>query len=543
VRRLGPALAERDFALLWLALLGMGVSLQMLEVAIGWQVYGLHHSALDLGLIGLAEFVPMFVLAIPAGNLADRLPRRLVFGAGLAIGAAVGAGLALLTALGTQSVAPFFALALGAGVSMAIGMPAARALPAVLVPSEALPNAMTLRSMAIQAAQVVGPALGGLLYPLAPSVAYGTAGAACLVSVGCVGAMSYRQEPGEGEGDVEAAPALRRVLGGIDFIGHTPILLGAILLDLLAVLFGGAVALLPLFASSILHVGPTGLGILRAAPAIGAICGGLLLTRRPLEGNAGRTLLLAVGGFGASIVVFGLSHSYVLSMLALGVSGLLDMFSMNIRSTTVALATPDRLRGRVLAVEMVFIGASNQLGAFESGLAAFLLGAVPAVVAGGALTDRDRGRLGKAVPGAGGCRPDGGRAPGERPRRAGEGRAAEVKAQPRSSTSIPNAAAQTPAISTIWLHSSAEPRRLPTPCRSSSTVRRNSQRRSFAPRTSAAVMSQSWKATATSSESRKSLCVSRQRSNRTRSKRLVLNVARSMRQSRKTTSRSSVERS
>jgi hypothetical protein len=255
-----------------------------------------------------------------------------------------------------------------------------------------LPNAMTLRSMAVQAAQVVGPALGGLLYPLSPSVAYGAAGVACLGGIGCVAAMSYRQRPGEGEGEgegegnLEEVSALARVLGGISFIGRTPILLGAILLDLLAVLFGGAVALLPLFASSILHVGPTGLGILRAAPAIGAIAGGVLLARRPLRANAGRTLLLAVTGFGASIVVFGLSRSYLLSALALAASGLLDMFSMNIRATTVALATPDRLRGRVLAVEMVFISASNQLGAFESGLAAFLLGAVPAVVAGGALT-------------------------------------------------------------------------------------------------------------------------------------------------------------
>lgn len=206
MRRLGPALAERDFALLWLALLGMGVSLQMLEVAIGWQVYGIHHSALDLGLIGLAEFVPMFVLALPAGSLADRLPRRLVFGAGLTIGAAVGAGLAILSALGTREVAPFFALALGAGVSMAVGMPAARALPAVLVSSEVLPNAMTLRSMAIQAAQVVGPALGGLLYPLSPSVAYGTAGGACVAAVGCVAAMSYRQRPGRGKRKPRTSP-------------------------------------------------------------------------------------------------------------------------------------------------------------------------------------------------------------------------------------------------------------------------------------------------------------------------------------------------
>jgi MFS family permease len=183
-----------------------------------------------------------------------------------------------------------------------------------------------------------------------------------------------------------SAPGLHSVLAGIRFVGHTQILLGAILLDLLAVLFGGAVALLPLFARSILHVGPTGLGVLRSAPAVGALLAAVLLTRRPLGGRAGHKLLVVVAAFGASIIVFGLSHSFWLSLLALGVSGFVDMFSMNIRSTTVALATPDHLRGRVLAVEMVFISASNQLGAFESGLAAFLLGAVPAVVAGGAIT-------------------------------------------------------------------------------------------------------------------------------------------------------------
>jgi hypothetical protein len=384
VRRLGPALGERDFALLWLALVGMGVSLQMLEVAIGWQVYSLSHSALDLGWIGLAEFLPMFVLALPAGNLADHFPRRWVFIAGLAVGAVVGVGLALLSASGERNVVPFFALALGAGVSMAIGTPAARALPAVLVSNEVLPNAMTLRSMATQASMVCGPALGGLLYPLSPSVVYGSAAGACVLASGCVVAIKHREE--RGEAGEQEAPGLAKVLGGISFIGRTPILLGAILLDLMAVLFGGAVALLPLFARTVLHVGPTALGVLRSAPAVGALIGGVMLARRPLRGGAGRTLLLAVGAFGASIIVFGLSHNYLLSAVALGVSGLVDMFSMNIRSTTVALATPDRLRGRVLAVEMVFISASNQLGAFESGLAAFLLGAVPAVVAGGALT-------------------------------------------------------------------------------------------------------------------------------------------------------------
>jgi MFS family permease len=385
VKRLGPALAERDFALLWFALLGMGVSVQMLEVAIGWEVYTNQRSALDLGLIGLAEFIPMFALALPAGQLADRVPRRLILVVSLLLSTAVAGGLAAVSSAGVTSVWPFLALALGAGTAAAIGTPAARALPVTLVPSELLESAMTLRSIATQGAQVVGPALGGLIYPFSAGVVYGVAGAMCLAAAACVVAMRHRPAANAAS-STGAAPGLASVLAGVRFVRQTQILFGAILLDLLAVLFGGAVALLPLFARSILHVGPTGLGVLRSAPAVGALFAAALLTRKPVGPRAGRTLLVVVGAFGASMVVFGLSRSFVLSLAALAVSGFVDMFSMYIRSTTVALATPDRLRGRVLAVEMVFISASNQLGAFESGVAAFLLGAVPAVLAGGALT-------------------------------------------------------------------------------------------------------------------------------------------------------------
>jgi len=363
----------------------MGVSVQMLEVAIGWEVYSNHNSALDLGWIGLAEFIPMFVLALPAGHLADRLPRRAVFGCSLLLSASVAVGLAVLSSSGVTSVLPFLALALGAGTAMAIGTPASRAMPATLVPADLLESAMTLRGVAVQGAQVAGPALGGLLYPISPGFTYGVAAAMCVGAAGCVLAMGAVPVARDRAGAV-SAPGLRSVLAGVRFVRHTQILFGAILLDLMAVLFGGAVALLPLFARSILHVGPTGLGVLRSAPAVGALLGAVVLTRRPLGGRAGRKLLVVVAAFGASIVVFGISRSFPLSMLALGVSGFVDMFSMNIRSTTVALATPDHLRGRVLAVEMVFISASNQLGAFESGVAAFLLGAVPAVVAGGVAT-------------------------------------------------------------------------------------------------------------------------------------------------------------
>ncbi len=394
MRRIGPALEVRDFRLWWLATLCMWLSLQMLEVAIGWEVYAQHGSALDLGWIGLAEFVPMFVLALPAGQLADRAPRRLVFAGSLLVGAGVGVGLALVSGSGDTALAPYLALAAAAGTSMALGTPAARALPPTLVGPELLQSAMTLRSIATQTGQVCGPALGGLLYGVSPSLVYLLAGGACVVAAGLVVAMHPAQAadaaPGSDRPDGDdASPQgadLHSVLEGLSFVRRSPILLGAILLDLLAVLFGGAVALLPIFAKSILHVGATGLGVLRAAPAVGALIGAAVITRRPIAGHAGRLLLTVVFIYGACIVVFGLSRSYPLSLVALGVSGFVDLYSMNIRSTTVALASPDRLRGRVNAVEMVFISASNQLGYFESGLAAALVGVIPAVVGGGLMT-------------------------------------------------------------------------------------------------------------------------------------------------------------
>jgi MFS family permease len=261
-------------------------------------------------------------------------------------------------------------------------------MPPTLVSVEALPNAMAMRSIASQSGMVVGPAVGGLLYGVSPVVVY-------LVSAGCCGlatvtVLAMRPAPAadvaQAEDSARPAATVSGVLEGLRFVRRTPVLLGAILLDLLAVLFGGAVALLPVFARSILHVGPIGLGVLRAAPAVGALAGAAFITRHPIRGRAGRTLLVVVGLYGACIIVFGLSRSFVLSLVALGVSGFVDLYSMNIRSTTVALASPDRLRGRVNAVEMVFISASNQLGAFESGVAAYLVGTVPAVVGGGVMT-------------------------------------------------------------------------------------------------------------------------------------------------------------
>jgi MFS family permease len=384
VRRLPPALEIRDFRLLIGAVLATGLSSQMLEVAIGWQVYAINRSALDLGLIGLAEFLPMLLLALPAGQLADRLPRRLVFAVSVALSAAVAVCLLLVTLAGASQFWQFMLLAAGIGAAGAIGNPAARALPPVLVPAQYLASGLALRSIAMRVGAIVGPAIGGALFALQAELVYGVGIGLFLASLACIAFL--RVPPTERTLLAQSPPRLESLLAGISLIRRTPVLLGAISLDLFAVLFGGAVALLPLFTRSILDAGPAGLGLLRAAPSVGGLLAAAILATRPLGRHSGRTLLVVVAGFGAAMIVFGLSRSFPLSFAALAVSGFLDMISVNIRATIAALAAPDELRGRVLAVEMVFISASNELGAFESGLAASLLGAVPAVVAGGAIT-------------------------------------------------------------------------------------------------------------------------------------------------------------
>ena len=292
--------------------------------------------------------------------------------------------LLLVSLNGADSLWPFLALSFASGTSAAVGNPAVRSMWPNLVPLELLTRALALRSTVLQATVVTGPAIGGLLFAIRPEAAYAAGAVLMLVAAAIAATIKPRT--------VEQAPAallgtrLGSLLAGLRFVRRTPVLLGAISLDLVAVLFGGAVALLPLFARDILEVGPVGLGVLRSAPAVGALLAGIMLTRRPLRSMAGRKLLIVVGVFGGSMVVFGLSHSFALSFAALAVSGFADMISMNIRSMITALATPDALRGRVNAVEMVFISASNELGAFESGAAAALVGAVPAVVVGGCLT-------------------------------------------------------------------------------------------------------------------------------------------------------------
>jgi predicted MFS family arabinose efflux permease len=361
--------------------LANGVGSQIVAVAVGWQVYAIHRSAFDLGLIGLAEFVPQLTLALPAGQLADRFSRRGLMAVSAALEALTTSLLILVSLEGARELWPFIVLAGAIGAAVVLGAPPGRALPAALAPPELLASALAIRSVTFQLAVVAGPALGGFLFATGPVVAY--AASTALLLAGLVCTVLMRVPAAQPRVDT---PGLGGVLAGIRFIRRAPVILGAISLDLFAVLFGGAIALAPLYARTILHTGPLGLGLLRSAPALGAVAAGAILARRPLRRAAGRTLLVVVAAFGASMVVFGLSRSLPLSLAALAVSGFVDMFSMNIRATAVALATPDALRGRVLAVENVFIGASNELGAFESGAAAALLGPVSAVVAGGALT-------------------------------------------------------------------------------------------------------------------------------------------------------------
>ena len=375
-----PALHHRDFRHIWASMLTSGFGTQMISVAVGWQVYAIHHKAFDLGLIGLAEFVPAALVALPAGQLADRVSRTLLATGAVLAEALVAVLLLVVTLNGARALWQFVALAALTGAAAGIGSPAGRSLTPEIVPSELLAGAIALRSVAGQAASIAAPALGGLLFAISPEVVYSTGIALFLASAFFMARV--RTPPAS----VGGAPGLQSLLGGIRFIRETPVMLGAITLDLFAVLFGGAVALLPLFAKSILHTGPFGLGLLRSTIAVGALAAGIRLARRPMGRHAGRTLLLVVGTFGVSMIVFGLSRWFWVSGLALAVSGFVDMYSMNIRSTIAAVATPNELRGRVNAVEGVFIGASNELGAFESGAAAALLGAVPAVVAGGAIT-------------------------------------------------------------------------------------------------------------------------------------------------------------
>jgi len=374
-------LRHRDFALYVGATVATAFAIEMSFVAIGWQVYAIHRDPLDLGLVGLAMFLPLPLLALPAGHLSDRYPRRTVLALAIALDAVVAVGLLAVTRAGAEETWPFFALAFGTGVASAVGAPAGRAMTPSLVPQAILVKAFAQRSVALQLSVIVGPAVGGLLFALDPELVYVVSSVFSLAALVAILAMHTGRD-GAGAG----SPDLASVLGGVRLVRRTPVLLGAISLDLFAVLFGGAVALLPVFARDVLEVGPAGLGLLRAAPAVGALGAAIVLAHRPVHRRAGRTLLTVVALYGITIVVFGLSETMWLSLLALAAGGAVDTVSVVLRQTILPLVTPDELRGRVTAVEMVFISASNELGAFESGVAAALIGAVPAVVFGGLVT-------------------------------------------------------------------------------------------------------------------------------------------------------------
>ena len=377
----GSPLRHRDFALYFSAQVVEAFALTMATVAVGWQVYSVRESPLDLALVALAEFLPLPLLALPAGHLADHLPRQRLFVFMILLDLGVLSGLLAVTASGATQVWPFFVLAFVQGIGSAIGAPAGRALLPSLVPQELLVPALAQRSIGMQLTVVTGPAVGGILFAIQGELVYVVGIVMTLVALGL--ALSIRT------GRVrlaEAAADLGDVLAGVRLIRRTRVLFGAISLDLFAVLLGGAVALLPIFAKDILEVGPTGLGLLRASAPAGAFLSAILIARRPVRRRAGPILFVVVAGFGASMVVFGLSRQMWLSMLALAFAGAFDLVSMVLRATILPLVTPDELRGRVNAVEMVFISASNELGAFESGVAAALIGAVPAVVLGGIAT-------------------------------------------------------------------------------------------------------------------------------------------------------------
>jgi MFS family permease len=374
-------LEHRDFVLYLGATVATAFAIEMSFVAVGWQVYAIHRDPLDLGIVGLAMFLPLPLLALPAGHLADRYPRRTILVVAIAIDALVAVGLLLVTRSGASQTWPFFALAFGTGLASALGAPAGRALTPSLVPQPLLVKAFAQRSIAFQLSVIGGPALGGLLFALHPELVYAVSSVFSLVALVAI-VLMHAGRDGAGAG----SPDLASVLGGVRLVRRTPVLLGAISLDLFAVLFGGAVALLPVFARDVLDVGPAGLGVLRAAPAVGALCAAAVMSRRPLRRRAGRTLLTVVALYGVTMLVFGLSETMWLSLLALAVGGAVDMVSVVLRQTILPLVTPDELRGRVTAVEMVFISASNELGAFESGVAAALIGAVPAVLLGGVVT-------------------------------------------------------------------------------------------------------------------------------------------------------------
>jgi MFS family permease len=353
---------------------------QIQSVAVAWQIYEIARTPMTLGYVGLAQFLPIAALFFLAGDVADRHNRRRILAISYAVQALATAALLLLTLSSSRSQWPFYAVLVLLGSARAFGQPAAQSFLPQLVTGSAFMKAIAWTSSARQTAVILGPALGGLIYIWGPAPAY----AICLLLLVATSlALGALRTDSQARHHDPALSSFRRVTAGIGFIRSKPILLGAISLDLFAVLLGGATALLPIYARDILKVGPSGLGLLRSAPAIGATLTGMLLGRMPLRRSTGLAMFACIAIFGLATIVFGLSTDFTASVAALTVLGASDMISVYVRSTLVQLATPDAMRGRVSAVNSLFIGASNELGEFESGLTAAWFGTVPSVVLGG----------------------------------------------------------------------------------------------------------------------------------------------------------------
>ena len=374
------AFAHPDFVRFQRARFFIVITLEMQSVAVGWQVFEITKRPLDLGLVGLAQFLPGILLFLLSGQAVDRFNRRklLTFCYG---GFALCSGLLLAIAQhGVHSAYPIYAVIALVGAVRSFNGPTARAILPQLVPEQHFPNAVAWNASIFQTATILGPAIGGLLYAFAhgPSVVYGAAGLIAVASM----LSTLRIRPRTTRRPRQQI-SLTTVLAGLRYIWQQKLILGSISLDLFAVLLGGAVALLPVYAREILKTGPWGLGLLRSAPGVGAAAMALLLAHRPVRRRAGATMLWCVTGFGVFTILFGISHNLWLSLIALVLVGATDMVSVVIRGILVQVATPDEMRGRVNAVDMIFIGASNELGQFESGLTAHWFGTVPAVVLGG----------------------------------------------------------------------------------------------------------------------------------------------------------------
>ena len=378
--RVLPATAvfrSRDFSLFLAARFLSELAIQMQNVAVGWLVYDLTRDPLALGLVGLASFLPAIALALVTGHAADRYDRRRILIVCYLITLVTALGLIAIATSGTSQVWMIYALLLIFGISRAFANPAGQALVPNLVPPEQLGNAIAWTSTAWQTATIAGPALGGLLYYFGAAVAFESAAACFLVCCILFGLMRSRPQPAPSDVTWET------LLAGVRFIRSRPAIFGAISLDLFAVLLGGATALLPIYARDILDVGPGGLGLLRSMPAVGALLVALRLAQRPLQSRSGLRMFQGVALFGVATIGFGLSRNLWLSCFFLFALGAADMISVFVRSTLVQFDTPDAMRGRVAAVNSVFIGASNELGEFESGAVAAAIGTVPAVVVGG----------------------------------------------------------------------------------------------------------------------------------------------------------------